>query len=166
MEKKMSEEMTETEVVTDQLDEAVDGNDTSSTETDWKREARKWESRAKAAQSDREAAQKWREYEESLKPVEERRMQELAQAREEANAAKLQLTRFEVASEKGIPANAVKLLSGTTREDLESAADELLALIAENSKSKSPRPVADQGKPTNSGSSAKDQFAQALSDLL
>ena len=162
----MSEEMTETQVAEELSDEATEATDTSSTETDWKREARKWESRAKAAQSDREAAVKWREHEENLKPVEERRMQELAEAREEAKAAQLQLTRFEVASEKGIPATAVKLLSGSTREDLESAADELLALIAENAKTKSPRPVADQGKPTNSGVTAKDQFASAIGDLL
>lgn len=162
----MSEDVTELEVENELPDEGLDSTEPTSTDTDWKRESRKWEARAKAAQSDKEAAVKWREHEENLKPVEERRVAELAEAREEAKTAQLQLTRFQVASEKGIPANAVKLLSGTTREDLESAADELLALIADNIKPKSPRPVANQGQPTNSGLSAKDQFAAALEDLL
>lgn len=160
----MSEEMTENTSV-ETTDEVVE-TDSTSTETDWKREARKWESRAKAAQQDKEAAQKWREYEASLKPLEERRAEELAQARKEAEAAQQTLLRYQIASEKGIPANAIKLLTGSSKEEIESAADELLALISENNKAKTPKPVADQGRPANSGVSTPDQFAAALGDLL
>ena len=162
----MSEEMTENTSVEAQPDEAVEAVESTSTDIDWKREARKWESRAKAAQQDKEAAEKWREYEASLKPLEERRAEELAQAKEQAIAAQQELLRYQIASEKGIPANAIKLLVGNNKEEMESAADELLALISENNKSKSPKPVADQGRPANSGTSTPDQFAAALGELL
>jgi len=160
----MSEEQTDPET-TDEIAEIFD-EDTTSTETDWKRESRKWESRAKAAQSDKEAADKWREHETNQKPLDERRAEELILAKQDADAAKLQLTRYEIASEKGVPKNAIKLLSGTTREELELAADELLELIAETAKSKTPKPVADQGKSTNSGVTTGDQFANAIGNYL
>lgn len=134
--------------------------------TDWKAEARKWESRAKAAKADSEAAQKWREYEASLKPVQERLAEELASAKAEASEASLKLTRYEIAAQKGVPSEAVELLTGSTREELEAAADKLLTLIANQSKPISPKPDFNQGKPATGGSSTADQFAAALADLL
>lgn len=135
-------------------------------ETDWKAEARKWESRAKAAKADSDAATKWREYEASLKPVQERLAEELAQAKAEASEASLKLTRYEIASQKGVPSEAVELLTGSTREELELAADKLLSLIALQSKPNTPKPDMNQGKPASNGSSTADQFAAALADLL
>lgn len=134
--------------------------------TDWKAEARKWEKRAKDANSFKEAADKWHEYEASLKPAQERMAEELAATKAEAESARTALLRYEVAAEKEIPAEAVKLLQGSTREELEEAADALLALIANQSKPKSPKPDASQGKPATSGSSTADQFASALGDIL
>jgi hypothetical protein len=134
-------------------------------ETDWKAEARKWENRAKSAKADVEAAAKWRDYEQSLKPVQERLAEELAQAKAEASQAASQLMRFEVANEKGIPADALDLLNGSTREELESSAEKLLSLIANQSKTQI-KPDINQGKPSSNGASTADQFASALSDLL
>lgn len=118
-------------------------------DTDWKAQARKWEARAKDAQADRELAAKWREYESSQKSEYEKLAEELAKANATASEATSKLTRYEVAAEKGIPAEAIDLLSGATKEDLETAADKLLSLIADQSKPKTPRPDELQGKPTS-----------------
>lgn len=117
-------------------------------EVDWKVQARKWEARAKEAQADREAAQKWRDYEENQKSEYEKLNDELARAKAEATTASSELLRLKVAAEKGIPADALDLLPGSNREELEIAADKLLSLIADQSKPKTPRPDENQGKPT------------------
>lgn len=116
-------------------------------ETDWKAEARKWESRAKA---DHELANKWREYETSQKSEHEKLADELARVQAEASQASATLLRYEVASEKGISGDATKLLKGSTREELETEADLLLSLIADQSKPKTPKPDENQGKPAPS----------------
>lgn len=116
-------------------------------ETDWKAEARKWENRAKASKADSDAAAKWRDYEEAQKPIQERMAAELAQTKAEASQATAELLRYKIASEKGISGDATKLLKGTTQEELESEADLLLSLIANQSKPKTPMPDENQGKP-------------------
>lgn len=118
-------------------------------ETDWKSEARKWESRAKASKVDADDAAKWREYELSLKPAQERLAEELATKTAEAEQAKATLLRYEVAAEKGISGDATRLLKGSSREELESEAELLLALIANSNKPKSPLPDENMGKPAN-----------------
>ena len=156
----MSDELEPTEVIQEVVETEPQGEvDT----TDWKAEARKWEKRAKDS---REAAEKWSEYEKSLKPEQERLAEELAIARSEAESARTALLRHEVAAEKGVPADAVKLLVGSTREELEEAADVLLALVAEQVKPKTPRPDSNQGKPAVGNMSTKDAFAAALDGLL
>ena len=116
-------------------------------ETDWKAEARKWESRAKASKADSEDANKWREYEAAQKPVQERLAEELAQAKAQSADAAAKLLRYEIASAKGITGEATRLLKGSTPEELEAEADLLLALIANQSKPKTPMPDDNQGKP-------------------
>lgn len=130
-------------------------------ETDWKAEARKWEKRAKDANADRDAAQKWREYEESLKPLQEKLADDLNTAKAEAESARTALLRYEIASEKGIPAEAIKLLQGSSREELEEAAETLVSLLANQSKPKSPLPDDSQGRPTtaNIGQLSKEDLA-------
>jgi hypothetical protein len=117
--------------------------------TDWKAEARKWEKRAKESAGDRELALKWREYEESLKPAQEKLADDLNNARAEAESARAALLRYEIANEKNIPSDAIKLLNGSTREELEEAADVLVALIANQSKPKTPAPDMNQGLPSS-----------------
>lgn len=160
----MSDELdNNTDAITDNI---VDEPQGEVHETDWKAEARKWEKRAKDAQGLREAAEKWAEYEASLKPAQERLAEELQQTKAEAESARTALLRYEIAADKGIPADAIKLLNGSTREELEDAADSLLALIANQSKPKSPKPDLSQGKPATGGATTADQFASALGDLL
>lgn len=134
-------------------------------ETDWKALARKWEARAKASKADTDDALKWREYEQSQKSEHELLAERLSEADAKAAQAMAQLARYEVASSKGIPSEAVDLLTGNTREELEAAADKLLALIANQSKS-AQKPDPNQGKPISGGSSTADQFAAAMADVL
>jgi hypothetical protein len=163
----MSEEATPTETATEPTEtvEAVEQPQGDATETDWKAEARKWENRAKSAKADSEAAQKWREYEKSLKPEQERLADELAQAKSEAIEASTKLMKYEIANQKGIPGDAIDLLTGQTREDLEASADKLLSLIA-NQSNKPTKADVNQGKPEGGGNSTADQFASALGELL
>lgn len=131
--------------------------------TDWKAMARKWEQNAK---SNREAAERWREYESSLKSEDEKRAERLAEVEAELLAERAERTRLEVASEKGITAEAVKLLTGTTREEIESQADALLKLVATQSSPKTPKPIDQQGRETSEHKSTADAFANALGSLL
>jgi hypothetical protein len=143
----MSDELTNenTEPTTVETPEVEPHGDAK--EIDWKAQARKWESRAKEAQADKALADKWREYEHNQKSDHEKLADELARAQAEASQASAELLRLKVASEKGIPANALDLLPGSSREELESAADKLLSLIADQSKPKTPMPDENQGKP-------------------
>lgn len=143
----MSEDnITENNEPTVETDAAAEPQGTTA-ETDWKAEARKWENRAKAAKADSEAATKWREYEAAQKPIQERMAEELAQTKAAAAEAAAKLLRYEIASAKGITGEATRLLKGTTQEELEAEADLLNALIANQSKPKTPMPDDNQGKP-------------------
>lgn len=114
-------------------------------EIDWKAEARKWETRAK---SDYDAANKWREYENSLKPEQERVKEELEAVKAEAEAAKIALMKYEVATSKNLSSEALNLLTGNTKEELEEKAEALLSLI-DNSVKPKVQPNPEQGKPVN-----------------
>lgn len=143
----MSDEITATENTdaTPEVTEVEPHGDTK--EIDWKAQARKWEARAKDAQADKALADKWREYEQNQKSDNEKLADNLASAQAVANEATAKLLRYEVATEKGVPSNALDLLVGSSREELEAAADKLLSLIADQTKPKTPRPDENQGKP-------------------
>jgi hypothetical protein len=145
----MSDEIAAPEPVEVQTPETptVDAEPQGASETDWKKEARKWEARAKEAQTFKEQAEKWREYEQSQKSEHEKLAEKLASAEAIASEANAKLIRYEIASQKGIPADALDLLNGSTREELEVAADKLLSLIGEQTKNKLPMPDVNQGKP-------------------
>lgn len=159
-EKRMSETTTSEETVNEPEVNSAENTDTqnSGTETtvdttaagqkeiDWKAEARKWETRAKA---DYDAANKWREYENSLKPEQERVKDELAAVKAEAEAAKIALMKYEVATSKNLSPEALELLTGSTKEELEAKAEALLSLIDKSVKPKV-QPNPEQGKPVNS----------------
>lgn len=91
--------------------------------------SRKWEGRAKA---DEEAAKKWREHEESSKSEEEKRAARDKERDAELEQYKAKALRGDVADEKKIPTEWRKFLVGSTKEELEASADELLKLIADN----------------------------------
>jgi CRISPR/Cas system-associated endonuclease/helicase Cas3 len=144
----MSDDITVNETTVEPTDEvAIPEPQGEPESTDWKAEARKWEKRAKDANADKELANKWREYEAAQKPAQERMAEELATTKAEAESARTALLRYEVASEKNIPTEALRLLTGSTREELEENADALIALIATQSKPKTPTPDASQGRP-------------------
>lgn len=161
--------MTDENATEENLEKAVEPEEVEEpqgTETDWKAEARKWERRAKEANGLRDAAEKWQEYERSLKPVQERLAEELEASKQEAISARVELMRYEVATDKGIPSEAVSLLTGSTREELEANADTLMAIIAKQSEPKQPKPDLSQGRPVVGGNATSDQFAQAISNLI
>lgn len=159
----MSEDNIDPQNTESNSDEQLNEEPQGKPEVDWKSESRKWETRAKA---DHEAANKWREFEASQKSEYEKLADELAKFKSEAEQASAKVLRYEVATEKGIPAEALDLLTGSSREDLEAAADKLIALIADQNKPSAPKPDMNQGKPASAGRSAADQFAAALSNLI
>lgn len=146
--------------------EAEDTAEPQGSDTDWKAEARKWEKRAKEANQFRDAAEKWQEYEQSLKPAQERILEELNKTKADAESAKIALVRYEVAAEKGLSGDAIKLLKGNSKEELEEAADTLMALIAKQSEPKTPKVDPTQGRASNPGATTQDQFAAAISQIL
>ena len=101
-------------------------------ETDWKAEARKWEARAKenlsAAKSNEDAARQLAEIEESKKSEIEKATARVAELESQLAEAELSVLRSDVAAAKGVPA---KLLTGSTQEELEAAADALIEFRGE-----------------------------------
>lgn len=101
-------------------------------ETDWKAEARKWENRAKEnlekATSNETAAQRLAEIEEANQTEAEKVAARLAAVEARNAELETQAVRTEVALEKGVP---VALLTGSTKEELEAAADALIAFRGE-----------------------------------
>ena len=145
----MSEETTveaQAETTEPTIDQVTEPTGTE-TEVDWKAQARKWEQRAKASKADSEDAQRWREYVETQKTEQEKVNDELARVKAEAEAAKLELMRIQIASAKGISGEAVKLLKGSSIEELEAEADLLVSLMATSNKPTQPQPDLSQGKP-------------------
>lgn len=94
--------------------------------------------RAEAA-ANRKKAQ---EVTERLEALEERDKTEAEKAAakaareaQRAEAAEAKLTRYEVATEKGLPADTLDLLTGNTREELEARADRILELVKSRTES-------------------------------
>ena len=91
--------------------------------TDWKAESRKWERRAK---ENDEARKELDSIKEAQKSAEQKLAEREAEAERRAAEAEAKALRYEVAAEKGITkADADFFLHGSTREDLEAAADRL-----------------------------------------
>jgi hypothetical protein len=156
----MSEETAPVEEVTATVEDVTPQGDDGA---DWKAESRKWEARAKA---DFEAASKWREFEVSQKTEYEKLADELSKYKDEAAQANAKAIRYEVAQTKGIPSEAIDLITGNDRESIEASSDKLAALIAAQSKTNTPRPDYNQGKVSGNSASPADQFAAALADLI
>lgn len=127
-------------------------------ETDWKAEARKWETRAKEnlgrATQNEEAAKRLADLEEANKTEAQKVADRLAAAEKRAAELEVKAARAEVAAAKGVP---VELLSGSTRDELEAAADALIKFKGDSS-TRLHVPV--EGKaPTAGGGSTADVFA-------
>ncbi len=98
--------------------------------TDWKAEARKWEQRAKQshaeAKANAEAAKRLKEMEDAEKSEIDRAKEAITAAEKRAAEAESKALRAEIAAERGLTLSQAKRLIGTTREELEADADELL----------------------------------------
>jgi len=90
--------------------------------------------------------------------LEREREQREALAREN-ESLKLGKLRSDIAAEKGVPA---ALLSGSTKEEIEAAADALIEFRAEATKPRSPKPDPSQGRGDNNTQSS-DWLRDSLS---
>lgn len=140
-------------------------NEGTQTDTDdvakWKALARKHEAQAKA---NADAAKRLQEIEDAGKTEQERLSEQLAIAAKERDEAAGKLTRYEVAADKSLPQNAVALLTGSTREEIEASADALLELLQSKG---TPKPVGSLGNNSgNSGGSPAQEFASFLNAQL
>lgn len=142
----------------------------AATELDkWKALARKNEQQAKANAA---AAKKLAEIEEASKSEADKAAERLTAAEKRAADAEVQVLRLEVAGEKGLTPAQAKRLVGSTREDLEADADELLATFGNgqnngsNGEQKNGRPKAAMRKvPVTDGGEQADASTQ-MNDWL
>ena len=93
-------------------------------ETDWKAEARKWEQRAKENKS---AAEKLKELEDAKKTEAQRLAEERDSHKTRAEKVEGELLRLRVGLAKGLTEAQAKRLVGSTKEELEADAEDLLA---------------------------------------
>lgn len=112
-------------------------------------EARKHESRAKENFA---KAKQLDEITEAQKTAEQKTADELAELKKRAEAAEIKLLRSEIASSISLPANLHKYLTGTTKEELEASAADLLADFKASpeetviTKPAAPKPNTNQGR--------------------
>lgn len=124
-------------------------------------EAAKW--RTKAQQSSEEAE----ELKERDKTEAEKLAGKLAKLEREKAEAESALTRFQVAAEKQIPADAMDLLTGSTREELEAKADKLLTLVKSRPETdKAPDFDGGPREPTTEPDTPQDAHDKAILALL
>jgi hypothetical protein len=104
-------------------------------------------------------------YESQVKKAEEANKSELTKAQEalaaeqaEAAKAKTDLLRYQVASAKGVPTTLVPFLNGANKEEMEAAADVLLAEIGSSQPTIPGRPQERlvSGKPSQSSLEGED----------
>lgn len=115
---------TETTTTTETVDETAGLKSALEKERAARKEAEK------AAKEGKEAAAKLAELEDGNRSEIEKATAKAAEAERRAQEAEQRALRLEVAAEKGLTAKQAARLQGTTREDLEADADELLADFA------------------------------------
>jgi len=165
----MSEETTETQVT-----ETVTSDDTpkptkpTDTVEFWKQKAREQETRAKANAT---AAEKLAAFEDRDKTEAQRLTDRADAAEKRAQDLEARALRLEVASEQGLTPAQAKRLVGSTREELEADAKELLETFKPSMPDDPTSRVADsldlgvRGEATTSGGPERD-FAKFISSQL
>lgn len=97
-------------------------------EKDWQGEAEKWKALARkhegTARANADAAKRLAEIEDANKTEQQKLAERAANAEQQAEQARVELIRYKVAAEKGVPAD---LIVGATEDELTAAADRLLA---------------------------------------
>jgi outer membrane PBP1 activator LpoA protein len=125
----------------------------------WKQKAREQEKRAK---DNAEAAKRLSELEESQKTESQRLTERADTEYKRAQDAEAKLLRYEVAAETGVPATALKFLTGSSREEIEASAKDVLDLIGNAGKPRTPKPDLNQGRPAAEATSKVAQFEAFL----
>lgn len=129
----------------------------------WKERAKKAEAEARA---NRDKAKQLDSLQESTKSDLQKVIDRATAAETARDEAVAGLLRYQVASEKGLPADAVKLLTGTTRDEIEESADTVAGLIKGAAKGAATKPVSGLGKADENGAgSTAHQFAAAMETL-
>jgi len=154
-----------------QQQNAVETSETDDATTDWKAKAREWEKRAKDNMTRiKEAEPKLAEYDRLIQASKS----ELELAREQATGYQERATKAErdamvatIALDKGLPAALARRLQGSTPEELQADADELLAQFPasqETTARRAPRPDTSQGSSARGGAPASpaDEFASII----
>lgn len=113
-----------TESGTDDGGDGEGGADTAAELAKWKALARKHE---RTAKENADAAKRLKELEDANKSEIERAQEAARAAEQRAVEAEQRALRLEVAAEKGLTPAQAKRLQGTTREEFEADADELVA---------------------------------------
>lgn len=132
-------------------------------DVDWKTKAREWEKRAKA---NADAAKRLQQIEDANKTEAQRAADELARLRADADDARSQLLRHEVAADLGVPPKLVRFLTGTAREDVEASARDLLEAIRSEPAAAPPaRPTESVRRVTNGGPPATQDAEQWFRSL-
>ncbi len=99
--------------------------------TDWQAEIEKWKSLARKhesrAKENADKAKQFDEFTERQKTEQQKLQERLEKAEREVAEVKLQALKAEIGAAKGLTPNQTKRLVGSTREELEADADEMLA---------------------------------------
>lgn len=118
-------------------------------ETDWQAEAEKWKTLSRKneeqAKANADAAKRLADLEESQKTEGQKLTDANRTLEERAKSAEIDACRMRVALRKGLTETQVKRLLGTTEEELEADADELLAAF-KGSEDPIPPPVGGRPK--------------------
>lgn len=131
----MSDDDEQEETGTGSEQENAEGTET---ETDWEAEAKKWKALSRkhesTAKQNAAAAQKLKEHEDAQKTKEQQAADKAAEAERRASSAEQAALRLEVALDKAPEGMSIaqvrklaKRLAGTSREEMESDAEELFA---------------------------------------
>lgn len=110
-------------------DDGKKGKDPAAEAAKWKALARKHEGQAKANAA---AAAKLKEIEDAGKTETQKAADKAAELERRAADAETRALRYEVAAEKGLTISMAKRLVGTTKEEIEADADELLAELGKS----------------------------------
>jgi len=124
-------------------------------------EAKNLRQRVKELES---AEQKLREIEDSEKSELQRLQEQLQEAQDRAGTAQMEALRLQVAHEKGLTPSQARRLSGSSLEELEADADELLELFARPSQEDTPR-VPSRPKPRLTDDTPSNEETRSPSDI-
>ena len=107
--------------------------DAADTETDWQAEAEKWKALARKHEDRwKDAEPRLSQYDalvEASKSDQQRLEERVTAAEEQVGPLQAENLRLKVAIAKGLPANLIGRLQGSTQEELEKDADTLLSLV-------------------------------------